>query len=276
MAWAVPNAFWRELHDRLKARDREFLLLDETIPYIPDFQGGMFDVHFDSTTAFTLREVGGGHQPADAVLDAVAERADVGFPDHAGFMLYAENHDESRYVVECGEAAAMAAAGALFTLPGAPMLYAGQELGQRGRRDALAWEHAREELRTQYERFVETRKSHPALSTAAAMEPVAVTVRDGDARSVVAYGRVAGGGDGGGEGTGAASGDDAGQEAVVVVLNFAAEPATVAVGPDVEPTDLAAGESVGVDGGAALRVEDAVVLPASPGALGDGGGGAGA
>jgi glycosidase len=293
MAWAVPNGFWRELHDRLKDRDPEFLLLDETIPYIPDFQAGLFDVHFDSTTAFALREVGAGHQPAEAVPEAVAERTEIGFPDRAGFMLYCENHDESRYIVECGEEAAMAAAGALFTLPGAPMLYAGQELGQRGRRDALVWEHAREDLQAHYERFIETRKAHPALSTAAAMAPVDATVREGDPRSVVAYGRVAGGGerersqdlrrqrvqrqerdpepDRGQEG-GAEAGT--GEEAVVVVLNFGDGTATVEVDPEVKPIDLATGESVASDGGAgtAVQVADAVVLPATPEAItGDGG-----
>ncbi|MFC6771341.1 alpha-amylase family glycosyl hydrolase, partial [Halorubrum pallidum] len=109
MAWAVPDAFWRELRDRVKDIDREFLLMDETIPYIPDFHEGMFDVHFDATLYFQLRQVGRGAEPASSILDAIDQRAEIGFPDHAGFLQYIENHDETRYRVECGDAAAAAA-----------------------------------------------------------------------------------------------------------------------------------------------------------------------
>jgi hypothetical protein len=255
MAWAVPNAFWREVHDRLKARDSEFLLLDETIPYIPDFQAGLFDVHFDSTTYAALRRVGNG-EPAEAVLDAVDDRARSGFPDHAGFMLYAENHDETRYLVECGRPAAEAALGALFTLPGAPMVYAGQEFGQRGKRDDLAWAHADEALRAHVRRLTALRDEVPALATAAALERVSYDVREGWDDRVVAFRReraVT-------ESDADADAATAETDAVVVVLNFGAEPATVAVDAAAGATDLLTGASV--EAGDGIRVDSVVVLPA--------------
>jgi len=248
MAWAVPNSFWREIHDSLKARDPEFLLLDETIPYIPDFQGGLFDVHFDSTTYAALRRVGNG-EPAEAVLDAIDERTRIGFPDHAGFMLYAENHDETRYLVECGRPAAFAALGALFTLPGSPMIYAGQEFGQRGKRDDLAWAHADEQLRAHVRRLAAARTETSALAADASLDRVAFEVVDGAPAPVVAFERDAT------DGTTAA---DATASAVVV-LNFADDPATVRVGPSTGGTDLVTGESVATDDG--LRVDDVVVVP---------------
>ena len=247
MAWAVPDGFWMEVRERVKARDAEFLLLDETIPYVPDFQAGMFDVHFDSTTAFRLREVGRGDAPASAVLDAVAERARVGFPAHAGFMVYCENHDEGRYVVEAGEDAARAAAGALATLPGSPMVYAGQEFGQRGRRDALAWADADESLRAHVRALLHARSEVPALQADATFHRVDRRVESGPDRDrVVAYGRVAPGGD----------------EAAVVVLNFAGEAATVALDAAVEGRDLVTGEDRRTESGVA--VADVAVLPADP------------
>ncbi|QLH84088.1 alpha-amylase MalA [Halosimplex pelagicum] len=262
MAWAVPNAFWREVHDRLKARDADFLLLDETIPYIPDFQAGLFDVHFDSTTYAALRRVGNG-EPAEAVLDAVEDRARSGFPDHAGFMLYAENHDETRYLVECGRPAAEAALGALFTLPGAPMVYAGQEFGQRGKRDALAWAHADESLREHVRRLAALRRERGSLATAAALDRVDYEVREGWDDRVVAFrrradaptGAAADGGRGEHDAEAGITGD-----AVVVVLNFGAEPATVAVDAAAGATDLLTGDSVGRADG--LRVDSVAVLPA--------------
>jgi glycosidase len=239
MAWAVPNAFWRELRDRLKSRDPDFLLLDETIPYVADFHGGMFDMHFDTTLYFTMRQVGRGHEPAEAVLDAVDQRAAVGFPPHASFMLYVENHDETRYIVECGDDAAMAAAGALFTLPGVPMLYGGQELGQRGRRDALAWDRAREEIRDHYRRLIEVRNETPALGYRGAFRRVDY---ESDAEEAVAFARELDG------------------ERYVCVLNFGADAATVAPDVAVDPTDVVSGDDLATEGG--LRVESVAVFRA--------------
>ena len=260
MAWAVPDSFWRELRDRVKDIDREFLLMDETIPYIPGFHEGMFDVHFDATLYFQLRQVGRGAEPAATLLDAIDQRAEIGFPDHAGFLQYIENHDETRYRVECGDAAAAAAGAATMTLPGVPMVYAGQEIGQRGRRDAIAWEDARDGVRDRYERLLATRDAHPALGPDADLERVGYHVASGDLseRPIVASGNI--------------HPDDVvafcrhGEtESLVVVLNFAPDDATVAVDVEHGDTDLVTGDScivVDGDGTERIRVEDVAVVRA--------------
>jgi glycosidase len=258
MAWAVPDSFWRELRDRVKDIDPEFLLMDETIPYIPGFHEGMFDVHFDATLYFQLRQIGRGAAPAASVLDAVGQRAEIGFPDHAEFLQYIENHDETRYRVECGDAAAAAAGAAIMTLPGVPMVYAGQEIGQRGRRDAIAWDHAREEVRDRYERLLATRRDHPALGPGGDLSRVEYHVASGDLseRPVVASGDV--------------HPDDVvafrrrdGDEDLVVVLNFAPAPASVSVGVDHGERDLVTGERCVVEDGEGterIRVDEVAVV----------------
>ncbi|MFC4359401.1 alpha-amylase family glycosyl hydrolase [Halobium salinum] len=238
MAWAVPKSFWQEMRERVKETDPEFLLLDETIPYIADFHDGMFDMHFDTTLYFTLRQVGNGNQPADAILDAIEQRTEVGFPDHAAFMLYQENHDETRFVVECGEPAARASAGALFTLPGVPMLYGGQEIGQLGRRDPLAWDQANETIQNHYERLIDARGSTPALQYEGDFARVDY---ESDSDAVTCFVR----------------GDEGDRH--LVALNFGDDPATFETGPEVDTTDLVSGESVLRDG--ELTVEDVAVLP---------------
>ncbi|WP_418285373.1 alpha-amylase MalA [Halorubrum sp. DTA46] len=260
MAWAVPDSFWRELRDRVKDIDREFLLMDETIPYIPGFHEGMFDVHFDATLYFQLRQVGRGAEPAATVLDAIDQRAEIGFPDHAGFLQYIENHDETRYRVECGDAAAAAAGAATMTLPGVPMVYAGQEIGQQGRRDAIAWDHAREEVRERYERLISVRDEHPALGPAGDLDRVGYHVASGDVseRPIVASGNI--------------HPDDVvafrrhtDEESLVVVLNFAPDEASVAVDIDHANTDLVTGEPCIVrdgDGTDRIRVSDVAVVRA--------------
>ncbi|NLV13645.1 alpha-amylase MalA [Haloarcula argentinensis] len=250
MAWAVPNSFWREIHDYCKDRDSEFLLLDETIPYIPDFQAGLFDMHFDSTTYAALRQVGGGGD-AEAVLSAIEGRAEIGFPEHASFMLYAENHDETRYIVDYGRDAAEAAAGALFTLPGAPLLYAGQEFGQRGRRDDLAWDHADETLQSFVSDLSATRHDQPALSADADLVRIPYEVRDGPSDRVVAYARTTD------------------EDAAVVVLNFSSEPTTVELPAGTDDTDLVSGEHRGAagDGDATVTVDSVGVFPTAESGL---------
>jgi glycosidase len=263
MAWAVPNSFWREIHDRVKAREESFWLLDETIPYIPEFQAGLFDTHFDSTTAFQLREIGAGDAPADSLLEAVAERRRIGFPEHASFMVYAENHDESRYVAKCGVEPAFAAAGAVATLPGTPMVYAGQELGQLGRRDSLVWSEANERLQNHYRQLLALRHRVPALAARASLDRVEYSVTEGDPDRVVAYHRAA---DADGDVTDddvdtAADASNAASAAsdVVVVLNFGEGTATVSLVPPVEGYDLVSDERVDTD---PVTVDSVAVLPA--------------
>jgi glycosidase len=248
MAWAVPQSFWREVRERVKAQDPEFLLLDETIPYVADFHGSMFDMHFDTTLYFTLRQVGRGHEAAEAVVDAVEQRREVGFPGHAAFMLYLENHDEIRYLEECGRPATRAAAATVFTLPGVPMLYSGQELGMRHRRGALDWDAADDSLRGYYESLVETRNATPALGYRGGFERVDF---ESDPERVVAYVRTT------------PDGANAEHDRYVVVCNFGDEPASVSL-PDevVEPTDRITGESVASEDG--LSVENVVIVPAEP------------
>ncbi|WP_435101951.1 alpha-amylase MalA [Halarchaeum sp. P4] len=267
MAWAVPDGFWREVRARVKAHDGDFLLLDETIPYIPDFHEGMFDVHFDSTTYATLRSVGCGEAPASALLDAVESRRESAFPDHARFLLYAENHDEVRYRVECGRPASLAAAGALCTLPGAPLVYAGQELGQLGKRDAVVWdpEHTDDALREHYRRLLGLRREMPALRAGGSVHRLDYDVTAGDPERVTAYGRLAPDTDNAGGGTDALAADPRDADAAVVLCNFAEGSATVSLDIEVAPADAVMGDAL--DDTASLEVDDVLVLPTAPAAF---------
>jgi glycosidase len=161
----------------------------------------------------------------------------VGFPDHASFMLYQENHDETRYIVECGDEAAFASAGALFTLPGVPMLYGGQEIGQRGRRDALSWDDARDDVKQHYENLIQMRSETPALDFRGGLERIDY---EASTDRATAFRRKAKG------------------QSVVVVLNFGDAPQSVEVDADVEGTNLVSGETVVDDG--TVTVESVAVL----------------
>ena len=241
VAWGVPHGFWKEVRERVKAQNSDFLLLDETVPREADFRENEFDVHYDTDFYETLLEVGGGNEPASALFDALELSQVRGYPDRAVHMRYVENHDEDRYRDQCGVAPLRAAVGATFTVPGAPMIYYGQERGVEEMRGTMRWHDGDNELTDFHRRLVALRQAHPALR-APGVDPVELTVRRGDSESVVAYRR------------------SDGEESLVVVLNFGADPATVSTAADVTGRDLLAETDVTTDSG--LRVEDVVVTPA--------------
>ncbi|WP_211194944.1 alpha-amylase MalA [Halorhabdus amylolytica] len=241
MAWAVPKPFWQEIRETVKEIDPDFLLMDETIPYVADFHNLCFDVHFDAGLYFDLLQIGHGDQPAEQLYGSLESRHRIGFPDHAGFLTYIENHDEERYVSEVGTHAVRAAATATFTLPGIPMIYAGQEIGERQRRGETHWGHTDEDLLEFYQRLSATRERIDALGYEADFEPVDVET---DSEQVVAYAR------------------DNDDERYVVVLNFDRGAKEVGLpGETVEAVDTLSDENVAAEGG--VHVEDAVILAAT-------------
>jgi glycosidase len=117
------------------------------------------------------------------------------------------------------------------------MLYGGQEIGQRGRRDALAWDHAREEIQEHYRNLIETRTETPALDFRGGIDRIDY---EASSEKVTAFRRESKG------------------QSVVVVLNFGDAPETVEIDADIEGTNLVNGERV-VDGGT-VEVESVAVL----------------
>ncbi|WP_276270742.1 alpha-amylase family glycosyl hydrolase [Haloarcula litorea] len=238
VAWGVPHGFWKEVREDLKADDEAFLLLDETVPRDAAFRENEFDVHYDTDCYETLREIGQGEEPATALFDALAESPRRGYPERAVHMRYVDNHDESRYIADCGEDALRAAAAATFTLPGAPMIYAGQERGVEEQRGTMRWHDGDADLTDFHRRLVSLRGEHSALR-ARGVGPLDPTVVSGDDDRVVAYTR------------------SDGDETLAVVLNFGSEPATVALDAAVDGEDLLSGAAAAAADG--LRVADAVV-----------------
>jgi glycosidase len=256
VAWGVPHGFWKEVRDRVKREQADFLLLDETVPRRPAFAENEFDLHYDTDLYYALRDVGTGEAPAEAVFDALAASARRGYPDDAVHMRYVENHDEDRYLAECGPDALRAAVAVTFTFPGVPLVYYGQERGVTGQRGRMKWHDGDADLTDFHRRLVSLRAAEPALR-AGSVDPLSPTVSGTDAANVAAYERTTD------------------EDRLLVVVNFGAEAATVrfdggaTTADGADPTlpgemqtdrkDLLSGENVATgDGG--VRVEDCVVL----------------
>jgi hypothetical protein len=249
VAWGVPHGFWKEVADRVPD---DALLLDETIPADPAYHESEFDVHYDTRLYHTLRDVGDGDRPATAVFDALDRTASAGFPRSAVQMRYVENHDETRYLTDCGRSRLAAATAVTFTLPGAPMIYAGQERGVPGQRGRMRWHDGDDDLTAFHRACAGLRRRFPGLGVAddESVEPVRLSPAPDH---LVAFRREVGTADAAG-GTGS---DDT--DALIVVCNFGDEPETTSVvDTAVGGTDLLSGESVVVEG--VVQVDHAVVL----------------
>ncbi|XVH30488.1 alpha-amylase family glycosyl hydrolase [Haloferacaceae archaeon DSL9] len=249
VAWGVSHCFWKEVRDRVPG---DFLLLDETIPRDPAYHEAEFHMHYDTTLYETLRSIGRGDDPAAAVFDALEDARTQGFPDSAVHLRYVENHDEDRYLAECDETSLRAAAAVTFTLPGAPMVYYGQERGMTDSRGPMRW-HDGDAALTEYHRsLARLRRDRSALRTGT-VERVPVSV-DGPADRAVAFAR------------------ETDEERLIVVVNFAADPVAVELDETVDSTDLltdadvsatdrTAGPTATVD---SIRVRDVAIVAVDP------------
>ncbi|MGQ3328932.1 alpha-amylase family glycosyl hydrolase [Halorubrum sp. FL23] len=240
VAWGVPHGFWKEVGERVPD---DFLLLDETLPHDPFYGEGEFDIHYDTSLYGVLRKVGAGEAPADAISEAFDRAEWLGFDDPSRQMRYVENHDEERYLAEYGLWALKAAAAATFTLPGAPMIYAGQERGNETYRGPIRWHDGDNALTDFHRDLAALREREPLLRDGAVDfegRAAGVSVVDGDPERVTAYERTTT------------------ADSVLVVINFADRPARVAVPPTFE-ADLFAGDGAArIDG--EVTVESVAVL----------------
>ncbi|WP_434522701.1 alpha-amylase family glycosyl hydrolase [Halorubrum sp. AS12] len=218
VAWGVPHGFWKEVADRVPD---DVLLLDETLPHDPFYSEGEFHRHYDTSLYGTLRAVGAGEEPADAVETALARGEWLGFDDPGAQMRYVENHDEDRYLAEYGRDALRAAAAVTFTLPGAPMIYAGQERGNETYRGPIRWHDGDNGLTEFHRELAALRETEPLLREGGVAfdgRAADAHVVEGDAERVTAYER-----------TPPESAGSGASDPLLVVVNFGEAPATVAV-----------------------------------------------
>ncbi|MFH5801438.1 alpha-amylase family glycosyl hydrolase [Haladaptatus sp. CMAA 1911] len=227
VAFGTPHGFWKEVRDRIKAEHPDFLLLDETLPRDASYHEGEFDMHHDTTLYRTLCDIGEGREPAAAILDASEAHEREGFPESVLHFRYVENHDMPRYLNEYGRAPLQGAVAAIFTLPGVPMIYYGQERGidESGwPQSPMPWHDGDNELTRFHRQLIAARSENRALRRGS-LERI---VWSSESAEVVAFAR------------------EDGDDRVIVAVNFGDTPATVSVDEDIDATDLVADEEIDV------------------------------
>jgi cyclomaltodextrinase len=250
-AWGIKRRrpdYWLEWRAELKRIKPDLLLLAEATARDAYYFENGFDVGYDWTDhpgQWPWASVWEFPSEIQALLLPALTNQDRGYPKDAIVLRFLNNNDTGpRFVDQHGPEMTRVASALQFTVPGIPLMFAGDEIGARYQPytayDRLSWKD-RYGLRPWYDALIGLRETLPALRSRD------MTVLGTDWGSVVAYVRPA----------------VPGGDPVLVVLNFwkRAQP-TIAANPALEDVfatgvleDVLTGERIDVGHGRDLTLE---------------------
>jgi cyclomaltodextrinase / maltogenic alpha-amylase / neopullulanase len=237
-SWAVRERapeFWPRLRAELKRIEPDLFLLAEASARDPYYVDNGFDAAYDWTWnlgEWAWSDVFDGPQPDLTALRAALTNGGAGFAPNSLILRFLNNNDTgARFITRHGVGQTRVAAALLFTVPGLPLIYNGDEVGAAfepyDEGPPLAWRDTHG-LVPYYKRLAKLRRSVPALGS-----PILELVSTDQDDAVLAYVRPGASAEG----------------TLLVVLNFSAERRRVrlldrvAVGPG-KATDLLTGTKV--------------------------------
>lgn len=237
----VPEEFWFRATTELNAVKPVLMLAeDEDHSYLLE---RAFDMNYAWAHHHLMNAVASG-QRRPAALDSILQYEMKRYDPESYRLRFMTNHDENSWNGTIDEKmgdAQKAIAAYIFTVPGVPLLYNGQEVDLDKRleffkRDPIEWKET--ELLPFYTKLVNLRTSHPALRHG--IEGGSYEVLKTDQKSVYAYKRVKG------------------ENEVLVILNLSKSPVTVALKDGTTAgtyNDLFAGAGVEIAQGLKMQME---------------------
>ena len=173
LAWAVEgrdSTYWRTWRERVKSKRPDALLLAEAPAADFRYFRHRFDLAYDwnlhHAAPVNFVNIFDGGVTGDEIdaLHQVITNYGYGFPKDRFPLRFLENHDETRYIAYHTVEQTKLMAALLFTIPGVPLIYAGQEVGELTLRDKIDWSDPYN-LRPYYKRLCWIRNTFPALRT---------------------------------------------------------------------------------------------------------------
>ncbi|GHT11289.1 alpha-amlyase [Bacteroidia bacterium] len=168
MAMLVPTEFWESATAALQQQKPDLLMLAEAEE--PALMHRAFDAFYAWNLFHTMNDVAQGKAAADALWTSIHKQQSQ-FVQGAVPLLFTSNHDENSWngteFERMGTSGAAAFAAFCYLVQGLPLIYTGQEMGNRHRLAFFEKDNiervphaAQKEL---YSTLNHLRKSHPAL-----------------------------------------------------------------------------------------------------------------
>lgn len=180
VAYAVPTEFWAQVTDRVRQTHPDAIFLGEMIH--GDYPQFGLDSHLTTVTQYELwKAIWSSLNDKNFFELSHALGRHQEFSDRQIMQIFVGNHDVARIATTVGPVKAALAAVVLFTLPGIPSVYYGDEQGFQGSKGEGF--SADDELRAplpdspdelsplggwmyeHYQRLIALRKSHPQWAT---------------------------------------------------------------------------------------------------------------
>ncbi len=167
VAELVPTDFWNTARGELEKIKPVMMLAEGTLP---EHHVKAFDLTYAWNTYDVLSHIIDGETHADVFNGLLRSEANQ-YPRNALRLRFNTNHDKNAWDAPAVEkftpAGAKATAVLAFTLPGVPLIYNGEEVGNPKRLSLfekvdIDWSTG-EEFRTLYTALTEMRSAHPAL-----------------------------------------------------------------------------------------------------------------
>jgi cyclomaltodextrinase len=160
--------FWVDWRRELKKIKPDCFLLGEAGASDFAILNDRFDMaydwalHHEGTAGFTRMFPG---IPNLSNLTELITNYGFPWPDYKNPFRFMENHDESRYITVKTPAQTKLVAELLMSIPGVPMIYAGQEIGETSQRGTINWGSDPNNMYQHYYRLMNARKMLPAMRT---------------------------------------------------------------------------------------------------------------
>jgi|GEM_PF-502978 len=169
VAWGPQQrnpAFWVEWREELKKLKPEIFLLAEATSTDFDFYDYRFDSAYDwnlhHEAPVNLGNMFNGVPNINQLHDAITNYG-YPYPPYKFPFRFMENHDEDRYIVANTPDETRTAATLLLTIPGIPMIYAGQEIGTTSQRGQIDWSTDPNNMWPHYNKLTQIRNLFPAV-----------------------------------------------------------------------------------------------------------------
>ena len=154
------GTYWQEWRSELKRIKPEVLLLAEAPATNFTFFEEKFDLAYDWNLYGKIKETvdyGDIRNLHEAIINY-----GYAYPENAYPFRFLENHDEDRFINQKGLQKTKLAAALIFSVPGIPLIYAGQEVGETSMRGTISWSDPYN-MKTFYRKLIQIRKENPVF-----------------------------------------------------------------------------------------------------------------